>query len=75
MLINSDRFLLVSGLRFYFHEQNKLHLSEIERLNLLFRKNKEKKKKLKIVIDESKKIYVDTIDHLQVQINNFKNRV
>jgi hypothetical protein len=46
MLINADRFLLLSGQRTYFYEQKIYYMKEIERLSEIYQKAYHKKTKL-----------------------------
>jgi hypothetical protein len=56
LLINSDRFLLLSGQRSYFYEQKEFYTAEIERLNNLYQKAYFKKtgykKKWRATVDQ-----------------------
>lgn len=75
MLVNTDRFLLASGQRFYFHEQKIEFQAEIERLNKLYKKNLIKKKELKLAINQSKVEFTNIINRLHIESSNYKLRV
>lgn len=75
MLINADRFLLVSGQRFYFYEQKKNLQSEIERLNELYKKYYYKKKKQKVDVAEMKEKLAKSISRYESEIAIYKSRV
>jgi hypothetical protein len=47
LIVNADRFLIVSGQRNYFYEQKDYYLEEIPRLRGLYEKNKLKKNEYK----------------------------
>ena len=75
MLINADRFLLVSGQRFYFYEQKKHYQSEIERLNELYKKYYYKKKKQKVELLEIKEKMTKTVNKYENEIASYRSRV
>jgi hypothetical protein len=53
ILVNADVFLLISGQRNYFYDQKVYFMNEIERLQQLFQKNKNKKREWKKKFQES----------------------
>ena len=53
MLINADRFIMISGQRGYFYEQKEFLSLEIERLNNLYKKNYYKKREWKKKYNDS----------------------
>lgn len=67
--------MLISGQRFYFFEQKRDLQAEIERLNLLYKKNYYKKKEYKKNITELQDKFNKTINRYDAEINNYKNRV
>jgi Tfp pilus assembly protein PilO len=75
MLINADRYLLVSGQRFYFYEQKKSLQSEIERLNELYKKYYYKKKMQKVDLAELKEKMAKMVSRYESEISGYKSRV
>lgn len=75
LIVNTDRFLLVSGQRNYFYEQKDYYLDEIQRLKELFEKNKHKKHEYKMKCKEIQ----TNMDSLELRLENdikyFRERV
>lgn len=75
LLINADRFLLLSGQRFYFYEQKKYLQAEIDRLNELYKKYYYKKKNQKEQILKLKEEITKSIGKYEMELNYYKNKV
>ena len=75
MLINADRFLLVSNQRNYFYEQKHFYQSEIERLTGLFQKAYHKKKSYKVRLDEKEMEIIKRVEPLNKEIQFLRSKV
>ena len=75
MLINADRFIMISGQRGYFYEQKEFLSLEIERLNNLYKKNYYKKREWKKKYNDSNNEYLQNKNKLLKEVANYRDRV
>ena len=75
MLINADRFIMISGQRGYFYEQKEFLSLEIERLNNLYKKNYYKKREWKKKYNDSNNEYLQNKNKLLKEVANYIDRV
>jgi hypothetical protein len=75
LLVNSDRFLIVSGQRNYFYSQKQFYLNEIDRLNELYQKVYFKKRDYKKKMQESQTEMKRSIELLEKELKNLRNKV
>jgi hypothetical protein len=75
LLVNADRYLIVSGLRNYFYDQKNYYLNEISRITALHENSKFKKKSFKRNLkDMQEKLEIET-DRLNKDIQYFREKV
>lgn len=75
MLVNSDRFLLVSNQGSYFNGQKELYKYEIKRLNELLEKTREKKRAYKKQFKDLTILKEETCNKLESEILYLKQNI
>lgn len=75
LLVNADRYQIVSGHNGYLHDQKVQLVNENERLNNLNSKNCNKKKEWKNKYFQMEDEYKRKIFKLETDLTNFKNKV
>ena len=75
MLINTDRFLILSGQRNYFYQQKNYYLNEINRIGNVLDKANHKKKKYKKILLEERDNTDRQIKRMEMDILYFREKV
>lgn len=75
MLVNADRYLIVSGHRNYFYDQKNYYLGEIKRISEMYDKCKFKKKSYKKNCKEIAGNLNSNIERLEGDILYFRDKV
>ena len=75
LLINADRYLIVSGHRNYFYDQKNYYLAEIARISELYENSKFKKKYYKRSSIDMKAQMEREIGRLEKDIQYFRDKV
>ena len=75
LLINADRYLLISGHRNYFYQQKDYYINEIQRITELYDNSRYKKNNYKKECLLIKKNMETEVDRLIKEIKYFRERV
>lgn len=75
ILINADRFLLVSGQRSYFYQQKDNYIFQIEKTRELFEKCRVKKKHFKKINKEIKALMSSEAVRFEKEISFLREKV
>ena len=75
MLVNADRYLIVSGLRNYFYDQKNYYLNEISRITALYENSKFKKKSFKRNLKDMQGKLEKETERLNKDIKYFREKV
>ncbi len=75
LLINADKFLILSGMRTYFFQQKDFYQDEINRLTNLYQKAYYKKKNYKKKMIEAEGEVVDVKNSLGIKISDLQAKV
>lgn len=75
MLVNADRYLIVSGHRNYFYDQKNYYLSDIARITELYENSKFKKKSYKRSLTVMEGQLEREMERLNKDIQYFREKV
>ena len=75
MLVNGDRYMIISGHRNYFYDQKNFYLSEISRISQLMEKAKYKKRSYKKLNEELKIQTERVVGRMEKDIQYFRDKV
>ena len=75
MLINADRYLILSGQRTYFYEQKIYYMKEIERLSEIYQKAYHKKRSYKKKFKEVQTDFQRQMELYKQEIGYLRERV
>jgi len=75
LLVNADRYLIVSGLRNYFYDQKNYYLNEISRITALNENSKFKKKSFKRNLKDMQGKLEKETERLNKDIKYFREKV
>lgn len=75
LLVNADKYLIISGQRNYFYDQKNYYLKEIERLTEIYQKAYFKKRDYKKKLIEKDQEIIKVSDNLQMEITFLRNKI